>query len=91
MKVVIHKNFLKDLSKIPPHLRIRIEKFIFIEISNFKNINEIGKAEKMQGYDEFYKIRFGDYRAGIRYENNEITFERVLHRKDIYRHFPKNQ
>jgi len=44
----------------------------------------------MQGFDEFYKIRFGEYRAGIRYEYNEITFERILHRKDIYRHFPKN-
>jgi len=91
LKVVIHKNFLKDLTKIPPHLRKRIEKFIFTEISNFKNIKEIGKAEKMHGYDEFYKIRFGDYRAGISYKNNEITFERVLHRKDIYRNFPKNQ
>ena len=90
MKVIIHKNFLKDLSKIPSDLRKRIEKFVFDQASKFKSINEIGKVEKMQGYDEFYKMRFGDYRAGIRYENNEITFERILHRKDIYRYFPKN-
>lgn len=30
----------------------------------------------------------GEYRIGIKLENNEIIFITVKHRKDIYRKFP---
>jgi len=51
---------------------------------------EAGKVEKLKGYDEFYKVRFGSYRLGIRIDqkNRVIEFRRVRHRQDIYRKFP---
>ncbi len=36
----------------------------------------------------YYKIRVGDYRIGIKFEHETLTFERILHRKDIYKVFP---
>jgi mRNA interferase RelE/StbE len=42
----------------------------------------------MQGYDNFYRIRLGEYRIGIELVDDEIIFTRFLHRKDVYKYFP---
>jgi len=88
LKVSINKRFLKDLAKIPTKERARIEAFAFEEIEQYQSLHEIGNLEKLQGYDTFYRARFGNYRVGVRYENNVLTLERVLHRKEIYKFFP---
>ena len=88
MKISINKRFLKDLAKIPSGDRARIEMFVFEELEQYEGIEQIGNMEKLQGYDKFYRARFGNYRVGVRYENNELTVERVLHRKEIYKFFP---
>ncbi len=88
MKISINKRFLKDLAKIPSRDRARIETFVFEELEQYKGIEQIGNMDKLQGYDTFYRARFGNYRVGVRYENNELTVERVLHRKEIYKFFP---
>lgn len=44
--------------------------------------------EKLKGYQTYYRIRFGNYRVGVGYEEDVLTFQRVLHRKEIYRYFP---
>lgn len=87
MTFLYHKKFLKDLAALPGDERKRIERFVFIEVLIEKSFREI-RAEKLQGYKNYYKIRFGTYRVGLHFENNTLTFERVLHRKDIYKFFP---
>lgn len=88
MKVEYRKRFLKELSKIPSSQRKVIEGFVFIELLQLHSLEESGKIERMKGYTNFFKIRFGDYRVGIYLENEVIIVERVLHRKEIYRYFP---
>ncbi len=88
MKVFYRKKFLKELAKIPEKYRKQIETFVFEDAIQLKSIAESNKIEKMTGYQSYYKIRFGPYRVGLKCENDQITFERVLHRKDIYRFFP---
>lgn len=88
MKVRLHKRFLKDLSRIPEKQRKKIEHFIFEEALEFKNIKHIPGFEKLKGYKTYYKIRFGSYKAGIKYEGDILYFERILHRKDIYKYYP---
>ncbi|CAN5897792.1 type II toxin-antitoxin system RelE/ParE family toxin [soil metagenome] len=88
MKVLYHKKFLKDLANLPSDYRKKIEKEVFEILPMLKSWREIVKAEKLQGFKEYYKIRFGDYRLGFRIENEGIVLERVLHRKEIYRYFP---
>ncbi len=36
----------------------------------------------------YFRIRIGDYRVGIKITGNEILFVRILHRKEIYKFFP---
>ena len=90
MRVKYHKRFLKELSKIPSKNRTKIEDFAFNEIPQSESIYQIGRLEKMKGYSSYYKVRFGVYRVGIRIEGDTVIFERVLHRKDLYRYFPTN-
>ena len=88
MNIEYRKRFLKELSKIPSGTRLKIEDFIFEELSKANSIFSIGIVEKMRGYSSYYKIRFGSYRIGLRMENDTVILERALHRRDIYRYFP---
>jgi mRNA interferase RelE/StbE len=87
-EIRIPKKVSKELAQIPSVQRKEIERFVFDELSSLNSVAESGKCQKMQGYEGFYKIRFGDYRVGLKVEGNTIIFERALHRKDIYRYFP---
>jgi mRNA interferase RelE/StbE len=51
-------------------------------------MQEIKGVRKLKGWDDYYRIRVGDYRIGIKLEEECIVFSRFLHRKDIYRYFP---
>lgn len=88
MKVLVNKRFLKDLSILPAGNRSKIEDFVFNTSEKIDSIESAGVFEKLKGYHIYYRVRFGDYRVGVRYENETLVFERVLHRKDIYKFFP---
>ncbi len=88
MIVKFDKRFLKDLSRIPSIHRLRIENYSFNVLPNCNSLSEPGNIEKLRGYKFYYKVRFGEYRLGIRQNNEGIVLERVLHRKDIYKVFP---
>ncbi len=88
MVIKFRKKFLKELVKIPANYRNNIEQFVFNQLSNFNSIEEIGKIEKMKGYNNYFKIRFGQYRVGLKKENDILIIETVKHRKEIYKYFP---
>ncbi len=83
------KTFYKELARIPAPYRLQVEEFVFgdaVQINPF----DTGKFEKLKGYHDYYKIRFGVYRVGVRIDSkdNLIEFRRVRHRRDIYQKFP---
>ena len=88
MKVYYRKKFLKQLSKLPHDIRAKIEQFAFDELPKINSIQESGKIEKMSGYKNYYKIRFGSYRVGIKSEDNSLILQIVMHRREIYKYFP---
>ncbi|MGB3308249.1 MAG: type II toxin-antitoxin system RelE/ParE family toxin [Nodosilinea sp.] len=83
------KTFYKELAKVPAKVRQQIEGFVFGNAIK-ENPFGAGNVEKLKGYDDFYKVRFGSYRLGLRIdrENQVIEFRRVRHRQDIYHKFP---
>ncbi len=88
MNVEFKSSFVKDLKKIKEkqlqsQIRDLIEK---IEASG--NMIELENVKKLSGSDVYYRIRLGDYRVGLKIENDTVCFVRFLHRKDIYRYFP---
>jgi len=88
MQIKIHKRFLQELALLPLKDRQKIEKFVFEQSSSFRSLHEIKGLSKLRGYHNYFRLRFGNYRVGIRFENNTLTFERVLHRKDLYKYYP---
>ena len=89
MQVSYTKTFLKDLAKVVPvKQRQQIEKFVFEDLPVIESLEHAGNMEKMTGYKNHYKVRFGDYRVGIFKNNNTIELQRVLNRKEIYKFFP---
>ena len=84
------ERFLKDLKvlKSTPVFD-KIHQLCFEELPNYQDTREIKNLKKIQGYEEFYRIKLGDYRVGLRIENNTLFLMRVLHRKEIYHYFPK--
>ncbi len=83
------RTFLKELARLPNNVRKRIEPVAFgEEIREDPFLH--GKTQKLSGYQSFYKIRVGNYRIGLFIDTqaNIVEFQRVLHRRDIYRKFP---
>lgn len=87
MNLEIRKSFSKDVAKLSPSIKILIGEVIE-EVIEKGNLSEIVSCKKLTGFKNAYRIRLGNYRIGFFYEKNTIEFVRVLHRKDIYKHFP---
>ena len=88
MKVKIDRSFEKDLRNISsPKMRHRLADLIE-RVQAAEAPEEIPHLTKIQGFDAFYRIRLGDYWVGVEIAGHEVTFLRVLHRKEIYRYFP---
>lgn len=88
MIIQVNKTFLKELSRVPIKERTRVERLLFEEVECYSELYQIPNLDKLKGYSKYFKIRVGNYRIGLKYESNTLTFERILHRKDIYRFFP---
>jgi mRNA interferase RelE/StbE len=89
MNVNYLPSFIKDLKslKSTPYYE-SIRSFVFEEIPSIESFASVKNVKKLQGYENAYRIKIGDYRIGIIFRDEVVTFQRVLHRKDIYRYFP---
>ncbi|MEM1043275.1 MAG: type II toxin-antitoxin system RelE/ParE family toxin [Bacteroidota bacterium] len=41
----------------------------------------------MQGWSDYYRLRIGDYRLGLKLEEETVIVLCFLHQRDIYRRF----
>jgi mRNA interferase RelE/StbE len=88
MTVEFLKSFSKDLDKITSSIVKSQIKQVIISIENTANLREIPNIKKLKGHRSAYRIRIGDYRLGLFFENNTVILARFLHRKDVYKIFP---
>ena len=89
MIVEYSTKFVKDLKALhgtPSFIKIR--ELSFDIIPALQSLAEIPHFSKLEGYDNYYRLRVGDYRIGVKIEGEVLIFMRVLHRKEIYRYFP---
>lgn len=88
MKLKIDKSFEKDTDKLNnPKLQQKIALCIE-QVIAVDSISGISNIKKLSGFKYHYRIRIGDYRVGIVIKDDEVIFERFLHRKDIYKFYP---
>ncbi len=88
MKVAFEASFARDLRKIREKPTLARVERVIDDVKGSDTLQDIKAISKLSGYDVYYRIRVGDYRIGIEASGDEVIFVRILHRKDIYRHFP---
>ena len=89
MRAEFRKSFARDLRrrKNDPDFLGRVKEIIE-EVELAETASRITNLKKLKGESDYYRIRFGNYRIGIKIEDDLVIFIRVLHRKEIYRYFP---
>jgi len=85
-KVTAHFN--KDISKLRDRKLILSVQKALKKIESARSLSEISQIKKMEGTDNYFRLRVGDYRLGIYIEGNTVYAVRFLNRKEIYRYFP---
>ncbi|MBE9157811.1 type II toxin-antitoxin system RelE/ParE family toxin [Nodosilinea sp. LEGE 06152] len=88
MNVKFRASFKKDLKRIKDPKLLENVSQVITTVKSAESLAEISSLKKFKGYDDFYRVRTGDFRIGIRLVGDEIIFVRLLHRKEIYRFFP---
>ena len=86
MIVEFNKRFLKDFKVLPEHAQKAIKE-IFIQLSEVSTLFDISNCKKLQGDNNLYRIRFGDYRLILLLyiSGNTVEFRRVLSRGQVYK------
>ena len=87
MKVMIHRQFSKDFTKLPRHRKEQVLSIIK-ELEKTSDVDSVSNLKQIKGYHDRYRIRLGDYRIGLSYKDDQIVMRRVLSRGDIYKKFP---
>jgi len=89
MTIEYSARFIKDLKALkgtPSFEKIKTLAFEFVTTIDLPD--QIPHFSKLEGYDQYYRIRIGDYRIGVKIEDDTFIFMCALHRKEIYRYFP---
>ncbi len=89
MKVIYDESFEKSVKKLKDSkVKSRVIELIDI-FENADALQVISNIKKMQGFQNYYRIRIGDYRLGFELlDENSVLFILIAHRKEIYRYFP---
>lgn len=92
MELILEKSFVKELKRCPVFVQKQVDSVLrsivqAIDITHIPDCSAIqGKGNK-----EYYRIRIGGYRIGLKYENGVIkivTIITIQSRGDIYKKFP---
>lgn len=75
----------KQLAKLDKNARVRI----IASLDRLREAYPVGDMRKMQGYDDLWRLRVGDYRVVMHIDLVTaiitITVIRVGHRREVYR------
>jgi mRNA interferase RelE/StbE len=73
----------KELRKLPRQIFLKVDKII---LSLADNPRPAG-CKKLQGFNNVYRIRVGNYRILYRIEDDQLIIEvfRIADRKDVYK------
>ncbi|MGM0540021.1 MAG: type II toxin-antitoxin system RelE family toxin [Thermodesulfobacteriota bacterium] len=89
MKLHYTKTFSKDLDGIAHDQKLKNRLLqVLEEIRRSGSLADMKNVRKIQGYEEYFRLRVGDYRLGMKKTKEGVEMLRLLHRKDIYKKFP---
>jgi len=89
MKIIFQKSIIKDVKGIKNKKLKKVITKIIEDLEEAEALKSFKGLKKLSGHPTAYRIRIGDYRLGIYYEENTVYLARFLKRSDIYKVFPK--
>jgi len=88
MKLEFRKSFIRDLKNVSDESLLKRVKETVETIEKSKTLEDAPNRKKLKGKENYFRVKFGNYRLGFALEGETIIFVRFLHRKDIYKFFP---
>jgi mRNA interferase RelE/StbE len=89
MEVIITKTFTKQYLRCPGNVQASVRDLI-TSLENAKSLNEIKDLKKLSGFKNYFRIRIGQYRVGVKEEKPKVYLFCILERSQIYKVFPPN-
>ena len=91
MEVIIGNQYLKDLRKVPKYVFVAADGIID-KLKAADNLQKSGvdytKMEGQQKGENYYRIRVGAWRIGVKLITPSIIILTILSRGEIYKKFP---
>ena len=88
MEVEYHKSFERDLRRVRDrNLLARVEA-VLVELEGSDKLDLIPNVKVMKGHPDYFRVRIGGYRLGLKRIDGGLRIIRFLSRGDIYRKFP---
>jgi mRNA interferase RelE/StbE len=88
LNVEFRESFAKDLRAVTDKSILRRVRQLIEIVEKAQDPGEIGHLKKLRGGGNYFRVRVGDYRVGLRIEGDKVIFLRFLNRKEVYRYFP---
>jgi len=82
------ESFLKDVNHIKEKVVKKKISAVITEAKAAASLSAVRHVKKIEGSEDYYRVRIGDYRVGVKLQGKTLVFLRCLRRKDIYRYFP---
>jgi len=88
MNIEATKDFLKQLRKLKKQSLNEQVGQVVQSIIGAESFSDVKNLKKLKGFNDYYRIRIGDYRIGIYFDGETVWLAAIAHRKDIYTYFP---
>ena len=88
MKHGFSKSFFKSLRKLNNKQLNKEVAGVVLQIEKANTLSEISSLIKLKGFDEYFRIRVGNYRIGAKLMGDTLWLTVIDDRKNIYKHFP---
>jgi len=88
MTVVYLQSFLRDVKKLRDRAVQRAVAAAIENVEEADSTGEIRALKRLSGQADYYRIRIGDWRIGVKIIGGTVIFVRCLNRREIYRYFP---
>lgn len=88
MNVSFRSSVARDLNRITDKNLLRRVREAIEAVEHAQSINDLPNLKKLKSSENYYRLRIGDYRIGLAFEDDALVFVRFLNRKEIYRYFP---
>lgn len=89
MNVEFSSKFKKEFQRLDK--QESLSKALYEAVENViaaTSIQDVKNIKKLSGFKGYYRIRIGNYRVGLKLEDETVIFAAFSHRKDIYKNFP---